>query len=268
MYKSHFINCIRHFQIPLLSRLQKRRETGSARSSLFLAVPLAVLLSHGSVVYADLLDGLQLHVGFENNVLDSSANGFDGEANGDLQYVKGVIGQAAVFDGVDDQVLFPAFSDALIGDNDFTLTYWFSLTGGLTHAVLSKRAWCGYAPFFDIRVNAASVTRLELSDGNRTFGVSIPETTSEWHHVAFTRSGVNLRAFLNAKLVDESTVPENTNFQNTSYLGVSNSPCIGADGTQMLEGRLDDLRIYNRPLSEAEIRKLIVIFSDGFENIE
>lgn len=263
-----FINYIRHLRIPILRRVETGRGTRFPGSSSFLAVLLAITAGYGSAVNAGLLDGLQLHVGFENAVVDSSANGFDGQANGDLQYGNGVIGQAAVFDGVDDQVLFPTFTDALISDNDFTIAYWFNLPSSSIRSVFGKREICGLGPFIDIRVNAINTMRLELSNGGRTWGVGVQEVPPGWHHVAYTRSGTDFQAFLDARLVDEASTPEIINFQNTAILGVSNSPCTGLDGTLMLDGSLDDLRVYNRRLSAAEIRELVNIFADGFESLE
>jgi hypothetical protein len=59
--------------------------------------------------------------------------------------------------------------------------------------------------------------------------------------------------------------PATFDFSNTATLGLSNSPCIGADGTVMLEGGIDDLRIYDRVLTDFEIVNLGGIFADGFE---
>jgi hypothetical protein len=109
-------------------------------------------------------DGLELHLEFENDVLDSSANGFDGQAFGDLQYAPGVIGQAASFDGTDDQVLFPTFSDALLGQNDFTIAFWFNIPVDEGYSVLGKRAICGRDPFLDIRTGSTGPSiSLEVS---------------------------------------------------------------------------------------------------------
>ena len=61
--------------------------------------------------------------------------------------------------------------------------------------------------------------------------------------------------------------PASIDFSNTAVLGLSNSPCVGtADGTQMLKGSIDDLRIYNRVLSQAEIVTLSGIFADDLES--
>jgi hypothetical protein len=46
-------------------------------SSLLLVTLVALTLGHAGSARADLLDGLQLHIEFEDNVVDSSANGFE-----------------------------------------------------------------------------------------------------------------------------------------------------------------------------------------------
>ena len=228
---------------------------------------LVLILGPNSVARADLLDGLQLHVEFEDNVFDSSPNGFDGQSSGDLQYASGVIGQAASFDGVDDKVLFPAFTDALIGQNDFTFAYWFNVPSGTLLSVLGKRRICALDPFIDIRMGPNRTMSLEVSTVAGNYFVGTPAVDSGWHHVAFTRAGTDLQAFLNGQLVNQMTTVASLDFSNTTALGLSSSPCIDStDGTKMLMGGIDDLRIYNRILTDFEIATLGGLFSDGFES--
>jgi hypothetical protein len=234
--------------------------------SLLFAGLLVLTPGPDGVARADLLDGLQLHLEFENNVVDSSPNSFDGQASGDLQYAVGVIGQAASFDGVDDQVLFPTFLNTVITDNDFSIAFWFDLPSGSLLSVLGKREICAVSPFFDIRRNANGFMVFEFSDSSSFHQVLSPAITAGWHHVALTRTGTDLEAFLDGELVAQAMTPSTFDLSNTATLGLSNSPCIGADGTQMLEGSLDDLRIYNRLLTEFEIVNLAGMLADGFES--
>lgn len=234
--------------------------------SLLLVALLVLIPGHDGVARADLLDGLQLHIMFENNVIDSSPNSFNGQASGALQYMTGVIGQAAIFDGANDQVLFPAFPDDMIAINDFSVTYWFNAPGELLRSILGKREFCRASPFFDIRMDSNRAMGFELSDSNNFLAVSTPATTESWHHVAFTRAGADLQAFLDGEPVAQALAPANFDLTNTAILGLSNSPCIGNDGTQMLAGGMDDLRIYDRLLTDEEIHSLADIFADSFES--
>lgn len=231
-----------------------------------LSAILAATLGLCAAAEAGVTDGLQLHIEFEADVFDSSPNGYDGQASGDLQYASGVIGQAGSFDGIDDQVLFPAFPDDLLSENDFTLAYWFNVPAGSGRSVLAKRVICGLDPFIDIRMNPSASMNLEVASATGNLFISAGATVPGWHHVAFTRTGADLQAFLNGHLVDEDSTPSSIDFTNTAVLGLSNSPCVGsADGTQMLKGSIDDLRIYNRVLSQAEIVTLSGIFADDLE---
>jgi len=249
------------------SRVQQRFGTASPIPPVLLLALLVLIPGPGSVARADLLDGLQLHVEFEDNVFDSSPNGFDGQSSGDLQYASGVIGQAASFDGLDDKVLFPAFTDALIGQNDFTFAYWFNVPSGPVRSVLGKRRICALDPFIDIRMGPTRTMSLEVSTVAGNYFVATPAVDSGWHHVAFTRAGTDLQAFLNGQLVNQMTTAAALDFSNTTALGLSNSPCIDStDGTKMLMGGIDDLRIYNRLLTDFEIATLGGLFSDGFES--
>lgn len=220
----------------------------------------------GQVLQRTLADGLQLHIEFEGDVLDSSPNGFDGVVGGGLQFGPGVVGQAADFDGVDDNVLFPSFPDDLITDDDLTVSYWVDAPEGSLRSVISKRENCGPHEFYSVRLRATREMFLEVNDGSTSFFAEAGETTAGWHHAAFTREDGMIRAFLDGQLVDEEIMPSTVDFTNTATFGLSNGPCIGLDGTEPFEGGIDELRIYNRVLTELEITNIGGVFADGFES--
>ena len=106
----------------------------------------------------------------------------------------------------------------------------------------------------------------EVSDFSSFHTVTSPATTAGWHYVAFTRTGTDLQAFLDGELVAQAVTPSTFDFSNTATLGLSNSPCIGSDGTVMLEGGIDDLRIYNRLLTDLDVINIGGLLADGFES--
>jgi hypothetical protein len=229
-------------------------------AALFACLPIPAVAGNGA--------GLELHLEFENNVFDSSTNGFDGQAFGNLQYAPGVIGQAASFDGTDDQVLFPSFPDALLGQNDFTIAFWFSIPVDQGYSVLGKRQICARDPFLDIRTGGTNPNvSLEVSSPAQNYFPGSVPNPSGWQHVVFTRSGAAYQTFFNGQLLSVGTTTVTLDLSNTATLGLSNSPCINADGTNMLKGQIDDLRIYSRVLSAPEVASLVgLVFADNLES--
>ena len=51
-------------------------------------------------------------------------------------------------------------------------------------------------------------------------------------------------------------MPVDTNFSNAGSFVISAHPCIGVDGSTPYTGLLDDVRIYDRALSPAEVQQL------------
>ena len=82
----------------------------------------------------------------------------------------------------------------------------------------------------------------------------------EWQHLVSVRDGSSFKLFVNGQLVSESSLQENasSSFSGTDfYLGyhpVWNHYFIGA---------IDDVRIYDRPLSSSEINQLYEVESDA-----
>ena len=102
---------------------------------------------------------------------------------------------------------------------------------------------------------------LELGGGNRTdffVGtasgplVAIGGTTlpfNQWSHLAITFDGAQVRTYVNGTLV-------NTQALSATITARGNPMNIGADASpaQFNKGLLDDLRIYNRVLTQAQIQ--------------
>jgi hypothetical protein len=200
--------------------------------------------------------GPDLHVLFENDVLDSSGNRFDGNpAGGGPLYSPGVIGLAGDFDGVDDTVSFPSYPDQFFGTNDFTTAFWFNLGNVGRQSIVSKRGICNNGAWVDILTEGSQIV-MQLNDGS-TFQSSRVVFTPGWHHFAGVREGAIIRVYLDGVLADEDSTGIVLDIENTVDLGIGTSACVGLDGTLPPQGSLDDLRVYSRALSDEEVDALI-----------
>lgn len=213
----------------------------------------------------DLVSGLELSIDFEGNFQDRSANGYHGQDVGGVALSPGIIGTSGYFDGVDDRLLFPDFPHELIATGDFTIAFWFKTPEGAIRSIVAKRGVCQLAPFIDIRMAPDRRMNLEASASLGRVTVTTVATDENWHHAAFTRNSRTLRSFLDGQAVGQLETPGDFDFSNDVTLGVGNSACVGLDGTQPMQGGMDDLRFYSRALNDAEIHRLFVIFADGFE---
>jgi hypothetical protein len=71
---------------------------------------------------------------------------------------------------------------------------------------------------------------------------------SGWHHVAYTFDGTTRRLFIDGTSADMSTMAGET--------GAVTEGHVGAYGTQVFAGTVDEIRIYNRALTTAEVTAL------------
>lgn len=76
-------------------------------------------------------------------------------------------------------------------------------------------------------------------------------TADVWYHVAYTFDGTTHRLFVNAAAVNSSGEPAPTGAPNIVRFG-----SYGSMFSQLYSGRLDDVRLYDRVLTAAEITAL------------
>jgi hypothetical protein len=192
---------------------------------------------------------------FDGNMNDSSINANHPIIiNGSPTFVAGKYGSAMDLSGVNQYTMLPA--NLLASVTNFTIATWVNWDGG--------GAW---QRIFDFGNDTTQYMFLTPSSGsgklrfaittNSAGGEQIVETlalpTSSWQHVAVTRNGGSLKLFRNGVLAATNTVSVSPASFNSAlnYLGASQWP------DPLLNGRLDELIIYNYALNDTEITRLM-----------
>jgi hypothetical protein len=208
-------------------------------------------------------NGLAALYAMENNVQDTSGKNLHGTANGNLAYVQGPPGQgkALAFDGVNAYVDLPIGSlVSTLGSSTFATWVNYANVGNAWQRIFDFGTGTTIYMFmtpdsgsdhvrFAITIGGYAVTAEQR--------VTCPwEFPAGWHHVAVVIDSVSmtLRLYQDGSLVDSGPtirLPKDLGVTTQNRLGRSQYP---ADA--YFNGSLDDFRIYNRALSEAEVRYL------------
>ncbi len=78
------------------------------------------------------------------------------------------------------------------------------------------------------------------------------ELPSGWQHVAAIKTADYLRLFVNGQLVKETPIPASMKFDLNSELPIK----IGFGPNDYFNGRMRELRLYNKSLNDGEVKKL------------
>jgi Concanavalin A-like lectin/glucanases superfamily/Galactose oxidase-like, Early set domain/Glyoxal oxidase N-terminus/Purple acid Phosphatase, N-terminal domain len=184
---------------------------------------------------------------------DASGNGHTGTlVNGPTWTTAGRLGGALSFDGVNDYVEIPN-SPALGSPSTITLAAWINPRDpgnpNVAQMIVGKYSGAAGGPYM-LRINGAGRLRFRAGGTQVTTGpvLSSPNT---WYHVAGTYNGSQLVIYLNGAVVLSQawsgSEPDN---------GVNPTLGRNLDGGAPFNGLLDDVRLYNRALSAAEIQDL------------
>ncbi len=215
---------------------------GGARSHLVVtpAAPQSYLASYqaGATLPAGLLAGYGLNEGAGPTASDASGNGLTASVSGATWTTSGQFGGALSFDGVND---LATTSAATLG-SAFTLTAWvFNPTNTAWETLLAIGATR------DLYL-AGGVLSFYDGASDRAFGAAIP--TNSWQHVALSYDGATLRAYLNGaprgNALAATLAPVSAGIRIGSWI-------FNGSNTDFFGGRIDEVQIYGRALSAAEI---------------
>ncbi|MEN6428863.1 MAG: LamG-like jellyroll fold domain-containing protein [Phycisphaerales bacterium] len=206
---------------------------------------------HSDVSNVRFIGGLCLAGTIAEATADASGNGLTGTLCGNPTWeTNGALGGALRFDGSDDSVA--------CGNNAV-----LDLTTGLTVAawVKAERADATAQETLVVKSGAYS---LAIQSSNVVFAVYSDSAAAwkvvqfpvgagfngAWHHVAGTFDGSTLALYVDGALQG-----------STAYAGAiasrpANSLSLGSDGVKFYQGTLDDVHVYSRALSLAEVGQI------------
>jgi len=212
-----------------------------------------------SQVLAQTSDGLIAHYTFDDcTATDETGIAPDGVLHGNIECGCGAVGNALIFDGIDDWVDFGVSeSDAL--SKDFTVSFYIApenMTG--TVDIFARRKLCQPDSAAAIRYEPDTrMLRAELTEGvNERAEITARLNEGQcWYHVTWVRSGQQMFLFIDGALATSEDFDDQIDARNSGALTISNSPCL-ASGEVRYAGALDEFRVYNRVLSAEEIAGL------------
>ncbi len=186
--------------------------------------------------------------------IDSSVNGNNGTLTNGPTWVGGRYGNAINFDGMDDYV-----GSVNLLPNNFGATY----TGGISAMAWVRPTANGtYRSVFDTTGRQLTLLWKTGTGTSNWYGIgtsqgSWPSTNTlslnTWHHVAITSSGSAGSVTMYRNGVVEYT-GANPGVVFTSELRVGQNPSGG--GVNFI-GQIDDVRIYNYQLNQAQIQRVM-----------
>jgi hypothetical protein len=150
------------------------------------------------------------------------------------------------FDGVDD---FINLSNNLGYTTQFTATAWFKhrgAPGGGYHIIFG-------GSHLEVSIHSTGFLRLgvETSTGRSVSNFGSGLTDGNWHFVSFVYTGSNRRAYIDGNYMGQASV-SGTLVNSFSNRNIGK---FGSDPTYWLNGDLGSASIYNRALTDQEIKQ-------------
>ena len=196
--------------------------------------------------------GLVAAYGFDEpsggTVADASGSGNAGTVDGATRTPNGRFGGALSFDGVNDRVNVP-HSASLALTNAMTLEAWVApdVLGGWRTVLLKERAGgLSYALYGSDDQGRPTVYGRAASEVGTTGAAALGLGT--WTHIAGTYDGTMLRFYVGGTQVATRALTGSLT-AGTQPLSIGGNSVWG----EWFQGRIDEVRVYNRVLSPADI---------------
>ncbi|OGZ32864.1 MAG: hypothetical protein A2V69_00620 [Candidatus Portnoybacteria bacterium RBG_13_40_8] len=206
-----------------------------------------VAMNNGLVGYWDFQEGAG------NNVYDKSGYDNDGIWNGTgSHWADGKIGKGGSFNGTDDYVYVTEPTGELNLVNNFTLSAWIKPEDSSgTRAIVGR--YYQYVLWIENDNTLSAIIRNSSGDYEYpTSGTAVTEGV--WSHVAITFSDSVVTFYINGVKIITDSIATSQIFSDTNYymhFGIYSSLV-----SLRFPGIIDEIRAYNRVLSEGEMSRL------------
>ena len=225
---------------------------------------------------ADLDEGLVLYFTFDNvtgkRILDESGNGLDAEVVKHTQFVEGKYGNAIYITGETEDCVNISSEKALEISEEITMMAWVyhkNWTGSSSQwfdkgsyghrarvnsygmAIRDEKDDPDLA-FFD---EGSGITLILGSDNVQKF-ITTPNNMEDrtWHHIAGTYQGFTARTYLDGENIFELDIRDPFKFNGVNDEDLRIGCAKNKPEYAFADGTIDEVALYNRALSETEIR--------------
>lgn len=201
--------------------------------------------------------GLVAYYPFSGNANDQSGNGNNGTVYGATLTTDrfGDSNSAYQFNGTSNYIQVANSSSLQSPSNALALSAWVRITSTSNlNWILDKRIQVASSPYssyglFSIQATATLNGGISTNTGYSASGPSIQLNT--WMHISMTYDGSKIIYYANGVPTDTTSVSGNIQY-STMALYIGKSP----NNAAYLQGKIDDIRIYNVALTPAQIQLL------------
>lgn len=188
----------------------------------------------------------------DTNAADSSGNENNGSIVGSANFVSGQIGNALSFDG-SNYINVPDSSNLDLGEN-YSISLWTNPNNLPTWQCMVERG-SSASNRMGLWLNNDQITFETSNNGGNWWNTSSTISTGQWHHIVATHEGTTdtESIYVNGTLIGSQT-GRTTDTPNSGALSIGSSPAYSFG--YKFNGNIDDVRIYNKVLSQTDILDL------------
>ena len=205
--------------------------------------------------------------------IDRSGQGNNGTLSGiatSTFYVMGKIGQAGNFDGTNDYVNADSIAASSFFDGAHTVSVWGKLASwsanqtivGASHTVITHYSEVDYSGTTK-RINCRTTTGGGTND---IASINTYDGDSAWHHIAWTvnASGHIVGCYIDGVL--QGTGSTNVSLASVTKFYIGQLPW-NSSNVNPWNGKIDEVRVYNRVLTAAEVKRLYQMGVTSKQNV-
>jgi regulation of enolase protein 1 (concanavalin A-like superfamily) len=199
--------------------------------------------------------GLVANYTLENNVKDVTGNGHDGTLLGAPTYVDGPAGkgEGLLFSGAPGQAVDLGTFNPSEKTGMLSISLWAKWNGLTTYyqGVIGKRnSWAADQMMWQIEASQTTGTLSFTRNGSGSAGAPALKV-GEWTHLAVTFDKTTARFYVNGAMTAQGAFSFGSNWDAALLIGADN-----AGGGNPFNGALDEVRLYDTVLTDAEILAL------------
>jgi len=246
-------------------------------SNLTNTISISALVTVGPAPIDSLALGLIAYYPFNNSAADASGNGNNGTAYNVTATTdrNGVANSAYYFNGTSSYIAINDNTALRLNNTDFTLNMWVKLdtyNAGSGSALLSKNnganqnGWnCSIVGYGNQNGGTAGNLFYNVSGGTDPYvlGVAVADNI-KWNMLTITynNSAQTISFYVNGVFDKSQTGIPTPNANTNAKLHIGNNSLTDIEPSEnpyFINGKMDDIRIYNRMLPVDQIKKLYTI---------